>query len=257
MPLSQLIIPERDVTAMARRVTGMPEIDSDEAVDQLEDAADHLEYLPAQERMAWAIENLPGAHVLSSSFGIQSAVMLHMASEIQRDLPVVLIDTGYLFPETYQFVDELVERLSLNLVVFRPEMSSEQQEARFGQLWEQGVEGIAKYNQMNKVEPMKRAFAELKVETWFSGVRRSQSASRADLPVIVDKHGSFKVHPIIDWDNRDVHRYLTKHQLPYHPLWDEGYVSVGDVHTSRPLQPGMLEEETRFFGLQRECGLHG
>ena len=68
--------------------------------------------------------------------------------------------------------------------------------------------------------------------------------------------GRYKVYPLIDWTNRDVHRYLVKHDLPYHPLWDEGYVSVGDWHTSRPLTPGMTEEETRFFGLKRECGLH-
>ncbi|MEW8432014.1 MAG: phosphoadenosine phosphosulfate reductase family protein, partial [gamma proteobacterium symbiont of Ctena orbiculata] len=66
----------------------------------------------------------------------------------------------------------------------------------------------------------------------------------------------FKVHPVIDWHNRDVHRYLQKHNLPYHPLWEQGYASVGDVHTSRPLELGMHEEETRFFGLKRECGIH-
>jgi len=68
--------------------------------------------------------------------------------------------------------------------------------------------------------------------------------------------GRFKLHPVIDWSNRDVYLYLKRHNLPYHPLWDQGYVSVGDTHTSRPLQPGMREEDTRFFGLKRECGLH-
>ena len=68
--------------------------------------------------------------------------------------------------------------------------------------------------------------------------------------------GRYKVHPIIDWSNKDVHQYLTKHNLPYHPLWDEGYVSVGDVHSTRPLTLGMTEEDTRFGGGQRECGLH-
>lgn len=245
----QLVIPEREVGAQCDIAWDSPMID-------LKDAAAQLGNLSAQQRVQWSLENLPGKHVLFSSFGVQSAVMLHMASEVQSNIPVVLIDTGYLFPETYRFVDELVSRLSLNLVIYRPLLSSSHQEVRFGRLWEAGIEGINQYNQMNKVEPMKRAFSELGVQTWFSGVRRSQSGSRSHLPVTVHQHGSYKVHPIVDWTNREVHRYLKKHHLPYHPLWDQGYVSVGDIHTSRPLQPGMLEEETRFFGLKRECGLH-
>lgn len=66
----------------------------------------------------------------------------------------------------------------------------------------------------------------------------------------------FKILPIIDWDNRTVYQYLTEHGLKYHPLWDQGYLSVGDTHTTRKWEPGMAEEETRFFGLKRECGLH-
>jgi phosphoadenosine phosphosulfate reductase len=74
--------------------------------------------------------------------------------------------------------------------------------------------------------------------------------------VLVEQNGRIKVHPIIDWTDRNVGRYLAEHDLPYHPLWEQGYVSIGDVHTTRPLGEGMTEEETRFFGLKRECGLH-
>lgn len=222
----------------------------------LASAEAQLARLSARKRIAWSLEYLPGSHVLSSSFGIQSAVMLHMATTAEPDIPVVLIDTGYLFPETYRFIDELSERLSLNLKVYRPALSSAWQEARFGRLWEQGIDGISEYNQINKVEPMCRAIAQAQARTWFSGIRRSQSASRSSLPVVSEQYGCYKVHPIIDWDNRTVHQYLKKHRLPYNPLWDQGYVSVGDKHTSQPLQAGMLEEDTRFFGLKRECGLH-
>lgn len=215
-----------------------------------------LEALHPIERVHWALENLPGAHVLSSSFGIQSAVMLHLVTRIRPDMPVVLIDTGHLFAETYRFVDELTERLALNLHVYRAEMSPAWQQARFGREWEQGLEGLAQYNQRNKVEPMQRALRDLGASTWFSGLRRSQSDSRADLGVLRQQQGRIKVHPLIDWSNRDVHRYLNAHKLPYHPLWEQGYASVGDVHTSAPLQAGMSEQDTRFFGLKRECGLH-
>ena len=161
-----------------------------------------------------------------------------------------------MFPETYRFIDELTDKLKLNLKVYRATESAAWQEARYGKLWEQGVEGIEKYNDINKVEPMNRALKELNAQTWFAGLRREQSGSRANLPVLAIQRGVFKVLPIIDWDNRTIYQYLQKHGLKYHPLWDEGYLSVGDTHTTRKWESGMSEEETRFFGLKRECGLH-
>ncbi len=215
-----------------------------------------LEGLDATARVEWALQHLPGRHLLSSSFGIQAAVMLHLVTRVAPGIPVVLVDTGHLFPETYQFIDELTARLGLNLHIYRAATSPAWQEARHGRLWEQGLEGIALYNRLNKVEPMQRALKELDAGTWFAGLRRSQADSRSGLSVLRVQDGRFKVHPVIDWNNRDVYRYLQHHNLPYHPLWERGYVSVGDTHTSRPLEPGMHEQETRFFGLKRECGLH-
>ena len=94
-----------------------------------------LESMTAQKRVGWALENLPGSFILSSSFGAQSAVMLHMLTQQYPDIPVVLTDTGYLFPETYQFIDQMTERLNLNLQVFRAPISPAWQEAKFGKLW--------------------------------------------------------------------------------------------------------------------------
>lgn len=215
-----------------------------------------LESQTAEQRVAWALEHLPERAVLSSSFGIQAAVSLHLVTRQRPDIPVILTDTGYLFPETYRFIDELTETLGLNLQIFRANTSPAWQEARYGKLWEQGVEGIERYNQLNKVEPMNRALATLGAGTWFAGLRREQSGSRARLPVLAIQRGVFKLLPIIDWDNRQVYHYLTRHGLSYHPLWEQGYLSVGDTHTTRKWEPGMSEEETRFFGLKRECGLH-
>ncbi|WP_113626753.1 phosphoadenylyl-sulfate reductase [Pectobacterium peruviense] len=215
-----------------------------------------LEQLSAQERVSWALENLPGDFVLSSSFGIQAAISLYLVTQQRPDIPVILTDTGYLFPETYQFIDALTEQLKLNLHVYRAAESPAWQEARYGKLWEQGVEGIERYNLLNKVEPMNRALSELNAGTWFAGLRREQSGSRGELPVLAIQRGVFKFLPIIDWDNRTVYQYLKENGLSYHPLWDQGYLSVGDTHTTRKWEPGMSEEETRFFGLKRECGLH-
>ncbi|MEM9300980.1 MAG: phosphoadenylyl-sulfate reductase [Pseudomonadota bacterium] len=215
-----------------------------------------LETMDAEARVGWALEHLPGPFALTSSFGAQAAVMLHLVTRQTPDVPVILLDTGHLFPETYAFVDQLTERLSLNLHVFRAAMSPAWQEARYGRLWEQGVDGIQTYNRINKVEPLQRAFEELGVRTWFSGLRRVQASTRRDLAVLEEQDGRSKVLPLIDWTDRDVYLYLQKHDLPYHPLWSEGYVSIGDVHSTKSLAEVDNVDEVRFDGLLRECGIH-
>lgn len=209
-----------------------------------------------EERVAWGLDTLAGAHALSSSFGAQAAVSLHLLTRQQADIPVILVDTGYLFPQTHGFVDELRQRLSLNLKVYHPQRAMAWSEERVATLRELGSEGLVRYNQAHKVEPMQRALRELGVRTWITGIRRSQSTSRANLDFIELHDGRWKLHPLADWTDRDIGRYLQQHDLPYHPLWDEGYVSIGDVHSTQRWEPGMREEDTRFFGLQRECGLH-
>ena len=164
-----------------------------------------LEGVRADERVAWAVDQFGDGLVLSSSFGAQAGVMLHLATQAKVDIPVILVDTGYLFPETYRFVDELTERLSLNLKVFRAELSPAWQEARHGMRWENGVAGIEVYNRENKVEPMQRAMEALHATAWLAGLRRQQSASREGLPVLALANGRVKVHPIIDWTDKQVH----------------------------------------------------
>lgn len=212
--------------------------------------------MAAEERVRWSLERLPGNHVLSSSFGAQAAVSLHLLTQVAPGIPVILVDTGYLFPETYQFVDRLSERLNLNLKVYRSELSPAWQEARFGKRWEQGIEGIEAYNQVNKVEPMRRALRELQAGTWFAGLRRRQSRSRRNIPFLEFSGDRWKVHPIADWTDRDVGRYLHRHRLPRHPLRAKGYVSIGDRHSTRPIHEVQHVEQTRFHGQKRECGLH-
>lgn len=215
-----------------------------------------IERLPAAQRVEGALELLPGEHVVTSSFGAQSAVMLHLVSKVMPGMPVVLLDTGYLFPETYGFIDELTENLKLNLKVFRAETSAAWQETRFGKLWNQGLSGIERYNRINKQEPLDRALNELHARTWFAGLRRAQGKTRSRILPIEFKRGHYKVHPLFDWSDRDIGRYLERNRLPYHPLWKQGYVSIGDWHTTRSLAEVESPEELRFFGLKRECGLH-
>ena len=132
-------------------------------------------------------------------------------------------------------VDELVLRLGLNLKVYQPSVSPAWLEARHGRLWEQGIEGIERYNDLRKSEPMQRALADLGVGSWFAGLRRQQARSRSAIRALEFRRGRWKMHPIFDWTDRQVFQYLTRHDLPYHPLWHEGYVSIGDWHTTRSL----------------------
>src|SRR5271155_5036793 len=138
-------------------MTQMPKLLPLEVLESQEPLADisaRLEKVSAEERVRWALERFRTEIMLSTSFGAQSAVSLHMVTQQWPDIPVVMVDTGYLFPETYRFADELTARLKLNLKVYRTETSAAWLEARHGKLWEHGLEGIERYNKMTKVEPM-------------------------------------------------------------------------------------------------------
>ena len=215
-----------------------------------------FEAASATERVRWAYQTYGDQLVLSTSFGVQSAVMLHLVTTQIPRIPVIFIDTGYLFPSTYTFAQELTERLQLNLKTYTPQQTAAQQEALYGKLWEQDAEGLERYNRINKVEPMNRAITELGATAWLSGLRRSQSSTRKERAFLEQQNKILKIYPILDWNDRDIYTYLTENNLPYHPLWDQGYVSVGDWHSTKKLGEGMTEEDTRFGGIKRECGLH-
>lgn len=224
--------------------------------DELSVISTQLESNSAEQRVAWALAHGEETHVLTTSFGAQAAVALHLLTTQKPTIPVVLVDTGYLFPETYQFADSLTKRLNLNLKIYTAQLSCAWMEARYGRLWEQGLVGIERYNLIRKVEPLRRALVDVNAGTWFTGLRRSQAESRRNVPILERRNLRLKVNPIADWNDKDVWTYLKEHGLPYHPLWEEGYASIGDVHSTQRMLDGMTEEETRFFGLKRECGIH-
>ncbi len=204
----------------------------------------------------WAFTRYGTGLAMSSSFGADSAVMLHLASRVVPRIPVIMIDTGYLFPETYRFAAELTERFDLNLKVYGPLMTPARQEALLGQRWEGGDEGVRDYLATNKVEPMKRALGELGVVAWMAGVRSSQTEHRRQLPKVGIVDGRVKIHPILDWSGEQIEAYLQEHDLPRHPLYAQGYKSIGDVHSTLPVIEGQDERAGRLLGAKKECGLH-
>jgi phosphoadenosine phosphosulfate reductase len=210
----------------------------------------------AEAVVKWAAAEFGGGLALSSSFGADSALMLHMVTRVVPDIPVVFVDTGYLFPETYRFAEELRERLSLNLKVTSALMTPARQEALYGKQWEQGELGVKRYLAMNKVEPMQRALKELNARAWIAGLRGSQTGHRSGLSKVGLQDGRVKIHPILDWSREQVDDYLKTHDLPRHPLYAEGYRSLGDFHSTIPVNPGDDERSGRFLGAKSECGLH-
>ena len=228
-----------------------PELDLEAVNRQLADAK-------APQIVEWAAETFGDGLVMSTSFGIQAAVMLYMVTRVVPDIPVIWVDTGYLPPETYRFAEELTERLKLNLKVYQSSMSPARMEALYGRLWaEDNVEALNSYDQLRKVEPMQQALRELKATAWLAGLRRNQTNHRQTLQLVNSQGEQYKVLPILEWNSKDIYEYLTAHDLPYHPFFDLGYVSVGDWHSSRPLTADdQNERDTRFHGLKQECGLH-
>jgi phosphoadenosine phosphosulfate reductase len=206
----------------------------------------------------WAVETFDSGLAMTTSFGIHSAVMLHMVTRIVPDIPVIWIDTGYLPAKTYLFAEQLSDRLKLDLKVYQSSLSPARMEALYGRLWDQkDVESLNLYDQLRKVEPMQRALRELKVTAWLAGLRSSQTDHRKTLDFVNLQGSIYKVLPILRWSSKQVYDYLQNYDLPYHPLFDEGYVTVGDWHSSRPLAAeDENERDTRFNGLKQECGIH-
>ena len=204
--------------------------------------------LPPEERAIKRIElacRLYGdGLIMSTSFGIQSAVMLHLVARMNNQIPIVFVDTEYLEPDTYRFKQHLTERLSLSVRTYRPVMSAAEQEALRGKLWEQGEEGIREYKLTRKVEPMNRAVQELHAAAWIAGLRRDQSDSRKDREAAEQQRQIVKIYPVIDWTAKDIFEYMKKYDLPYHPHWDRGVTDVGDWHSPKNNDA------------HRECGLH-
>lgn len=208
------------------------------------------------EVLEWTHHTFGEDIVLTSSFGAESALMLHLVSQVVPRVRVVFLDTGYLFPETYQFAEELTHRFQLDVRVYAPAVSAARQEALYGKLWEGNQEDLERYQQLNKVEPMDRAIRELAPGAWIAGLRGKQTSFRAGLRKVELSDGVYKVHPILGFSEEDVHHYMRANDLPYHPLYRRGYRSIGDVHSTTPTREGEDPRAGRRLGAHSECGIH-
>jgi len=190
----------------------------------------------------------------TSSFQTHSIPMLHIISEIDNSIPVYFINTGYLFPETVSFRDEVASQLSLQIVDLKSDTPKYMQKGANGKLMFAIDPDHCCY--LNKTQPMESVLATHDV--WINGVRADQSAVRKAMKVEQPApFDSLRFHPMLDWDKRKIYAYIKEHNLPKHPLDDKGYISIGCEPCTRKMDLEMQEREARWFGLNKvECGLH-
>lgn len=190
----------------------------------------------------------------SSSFQSHSLVLLHILSRIDRSIPVYFLNTGYHFPETVAFVDEITEQLGLNVIRLNPILPKHQQRDAEGNLLFTSDPDYCCF--LNKTQPMEAVLREYDV--WINGVRADQSlvrkAMKAEQPA---PHGVLRFHPMLDWSIQEVYAYLREYDLPRHPLDTKGYTSIGCEPCTKKPDPEMHEREARWYGMNKvECGLN-
>lgn len=221
----------------------------------LVEANAELEKLDAVSRVKWLVSQFGDDVALSSSFGSDSAVMLHLCTQVKPDMRVIAVDTGMLFPETIQFRTELLKKLKLNLRIYCIPPTDEVIVDNEGLLWLTNPAACCSDEKRRLFDLAKK---ELGLQAWLTGIRWEQTETRKQSSFISRDHmGLLKISPILDWSGEQVHDYLCQHGLPYHPLREKGYLSIGCVCCTRPVKPGEDPRSGRWPGQRKtECGLH-
>ncbi|MFK4003587.1 phosphoadenylyl-sulfate reductase [Qipengyuania sp. NPDC077563] len=201
-------------------------------------------------------DGLAGDIAIVSSFGAESAALLHLVSQIDRSVPVLFLETGKHFPETLAYRDQLAERLGLNLVNLYPELEDLKQRDETGLRWSYDPDGCC---ELRKVRPLAKALASY--DASLTGRKAFQSSTRANLPRFEidtsDEQGRLKINPLIDWDADRIAAYFEEHDLPRHPLVERGFPSIGCSPCTRPVAEGEDPRAGRWAGWDKvECGIH-
>jgi phosphoadenosine phosphosulfate reductase len=217
--------------------------------------AAELEDGSAEDALRWALDTFGERMYIACSFQKTSSVTVHLAHSINPDARFFYLDTDVLFPETYETKTRLEDRYGINFHRYSS-ITLEQQKGLYGdELWSRDPDACCG---IRKVEPMRSALAA--VDLWVSGIRRSDSQTRAGAPKFGwDKRfGLWKLNPLADWSEQEVWSYISKHDVPYNALHDQGYPSIGCTHCTRKPGAGEDARAGRWAGLEKtECGLHG
>ncbi|HSE80800.1 MAG TPA: phosphoadenylyl-sulfate reductase [Gaiellaceae bacterium] len=213
-----------------------------------------IEALPAEDVLRWAAEEFGDRLCLSCSWQKQSSVLVHMVSELGLDVDFVELDTHLFFKESYETRERLVERYGITLIVPEVLTIAEQHRREGPNLWETNPDRCC---HIRKVEPLLRLLEPY--DAWVSGIRREQAPSRASARKVErsERYGVWKVQPLADWSEKEVWLYILQNDIPYNPLHDVGYRSIGCIPCTRPTRPDEEERAGRWAGSDKlECGIH-
>ena len=203
----------------------------------------------------WAFKRFRGELAISSAFGAEGMVLIDMASHLQRDFRVFTLDTEFLFPQTYNLMDQIEERYGIKIERVYSLLSPEKQEETHGPgLWARNPDHCC---ELRKVEPLRRKLGELRA--WISSIRRDQTSTRANAQKVEwdAKFALIKINPLVDWSSKQVWRYIHEHHVPYNVLHDRSYPSIGCTYCTRAISPGEDPRAGRWPGFAKtECGLH-
>lgn len=216
-----------------------------------------LEIMPIDKRLQWMWSNFRRS-VMASSFGLSTVALMDMCyRRLSFRIPVIFLDTLYHFPETLHLVHDVRQKYNLNLRIYRPIDADTREafEAQYGpNLWEKDIE---RFHALTKLRQMRMALQGH--DAWITGLRRDQSATRRTTRLVQwdAKYGLVKINPLADWSFEQVFTYIREHDVPYNPLHDQGYLSIGDEPLTEPAKDWRNHRAGRWPGLRKtECGLH-
>jgi len=223
--------------------------------ETLETVRKVAEQWDAQRILAWGFARYGPQMAMASSFGLEDVVLIDIASSIEPSISVFTLDTDFLFPETYELIERVEARYGLVVERLKPDLSPIQQADQHApSLWQRDPDLCCR---IRKVEPLKRKLGTLKA--WVTGVRREQSPTRANAQKVEwdEKFGLVKLNPLVEWTTGELWDYVRTYHVPYNPLHDRSYPSIGCTHCTRPVQPGEDPRAGRWSGFNKtECGLH-
>jgi len=215
--------------------------------------------MKAEEILTWGHKRFNNQFAITTSFGIQSSVLLNMINKLslQKKIKIFWIDTGYLPQETYHYAEKLINDLSLEIEILQSELSPARMEAIYGKLWETNkASDLDKYHEIRKIKPLENGLEKYNINCWASGVRSSQTENRNKMKFLDIIRQRLSLRPLLNWTNKDIFYYMEEHNLPPHPLFNKGYSTVGDWHSSNPDGIETKGRATRFGGIKQECGIH-
>ena len=215
----------------------------------------HFETRSVEEILEWAVERFSPRITMTSSFGAEGVVLIAKLAQIAPQIPIIYLDTGFQFSETDQLKERLRALYKLNIVEHRAALTVAEQAVVYGdQLYARDPDLCCR---LRKVEPLGQALQGF--DAWIAALRRDQSPTRAGIGIVEwnARHGLVKINPLASWTRQQVWDYIVRHDLPYNPLYDEGYASIGCAPCTRRAERGAHERSGRWDGLVKlECGIH-